>query len=79
MMISTTNLTWEDLIAFVKRNYLKNRTIVSRDIAGIIDDLEHTVGIPIVRFSYKSGEDYGTWIVPPRWDIREAWLRDESG
>ncbi len=78
-MIQIPTLTWEELKHFVETHYLKNRTVVSRDIPGIIDDVERTVGIPVTRFRYKTGEDHGTWIVPPRWDIREAWLKDSSG
>jgi aminopeptidase-like protein len=77
--MKNTSLTWEDLIEFTERNYKKNRTIVSRDIPVIFDDLERTVGLPVERVSYKSGEEHGTWVVPPRWDIREAWLKDKTG
>jgi len=78
-IMNKTSLTWEDLIDFTERNYRKNRTIVSRDIPVIFDDLELTVGLPVERFAYKSGEDHGTWVVPPRWDVREAWLKDAAG
>ena len=36
------DLPYDKLIEFANRNYLKNRTIVSRDIYSIIEDIEHT-------------------------------------
>lgn len=69
----------QDLKNFIEANYLKNRTIVSRDIAGIIEDVEKVTGLPVIRHKYHTGEDHGTWIVPPQWDIKEAWLKDKAG
>lgn len=69
----------QDLKDFIKANYLKNRTIVSSDISGILDDIEKTTGLPITRYKYHTGEDHGTWVVPPKWDIKEGWLKDKTG
>ena len=72
-------LSLNQLKQFILTHYLKNRTIVSKDIAGILDDVERLTGLPMVRHRYKTGEDHGTWIIPPQWDIREAWLKDKQG
>ena len=63
---------------FINRNYLKNRTIVSSDIELIFDDIENTTGMKITRHRYRTGEEHGTWQVPPKWDIKSAWLRDSG-
>ena len=65
--------------AFIEAHYLKNRTTVSADIPGILDGVEATTGLPVIRHRYPSGCDYATWIVPPQWDIREAWIKDANG
>lgn len=75
----TPPLPIEALSAFIARHVRKNRTIVSRDIPVILDDVERLVGIPMIRRTYQTGEDHGTWIIPPRWDVREAWLKDATG
>lgn len=72
-------LTLQDLKKFIEANYLKNRTIVSRDISGIFDDIEKISGLPLIRHKFHTGEDHGTWVVPPQWDIKEAWLKDGRG
>lgn len=63
----------------MSRHYLKNRTIVSNDIPGIIDDVAAYVGIRPIIHCYPSGSEFGTWDIPPRWDVREAWLKDQKG
>ena len=72
-------LPFEDLLGFIERNYRKNRTIVAEDISGILDDLEIVGGLKIKRHKYATGEDYSTWIIPPQWDVKEAWLKDNKG
>jgi aminopeptidase-like protein len=69
----------EGIRGFIETYYRKNRTLVSKDIAGIFDGIEKLADLPLIRHAYKTGEDHGTWIVPPRWDIREAWLKDRHG
>lgn len=76
---SDMELTVQDLKKFIVSNYLKNRTIVSSDIATIMDDVEKTTGLDVKRYRYHTGEDHGTWIVPPKWDIKDAWLKDRGG
>jgi aminopeptidase-like protein len=68
-----------DLMDFIKKHYLKNRTIVSSDIPSILDGIEAAIGLPLIRHSYSTGDEIGTWIIPDRWDVREAWLKSPSG
>jgi len=67
------------VMSFMRRHYLKNRTIVSKDIMGIIEDATAYMGIEPVLHRYPSGSEYSIWDIPPCWDVREAWLKDESG
>jgi len=53
-----------------------NRTIVSDDMDRAADLLDEAVGFPSVRHRYPSGTEYGSWIVPPTWNVREAFLSD---
>jgi aminopeptidase-like protein len=69
-------LRYSDLVA---THYRKNRTIVSRDIEPILRDVEALIGLPLTLHRFPTGADYGTWVVPPRWDVREAWLKDPDG
>ena len=73
------DLSYDKLIEFANRNYLKNRTIVSRDIYSIIEDIEHTTGLSVKYNKYPTGKEYGTWIIPPSWNVIEAWLKNSKG
>jgi aminopeptidase-like protein len=53
-----------------------NRTIVSDDMNLAADLLDEAVGFPSARHNYPSGAEYGSWIVPPSWNVREAFLSD---
>lgn len=64
---------------FVEKHCWKNRTIVSRDIEPILRDIGELVGLDMTIHRYSSGMDIGTWIVPDRWDVREAWLKGPDG
>ena len=72
-------LSFSDIIKFFERNYLKNRTIVSRDVESIIDDIGELTNLPIEKLKFKSGETFSTWEVPPSWNVKEAWLKDSKG
>jgi aminopeptidase-like protein len=53
-----------------------NRTIVSDDMEKAADLLDQSVGFPARRYRYPSGQEYGSWIVPPSWNVKEAYLSD---
>ncbi len=53
-----------------------NRTIVSDDMDRAADLLDGAMGRPATRHRYPSGREYGSWIVPPSWNVREASLSD---
>lgn len=53
---------------------LLNRTIVSSDDERCMSVLgEH---VPLAIHRYPSGEEYGTWVIPPQWDVNKAELSD---
>jgi aminopeptidase-like protein len=72
-------LSYEQLIDFARRNYLKNRTTVTRDIYSIFQDIEKTLDLPLIYNKYPTGKDYGTWVIPPSWNVNEAWLKNSKG
>jgi aminopeptidase-like protein len=74
-----SELPFEDLLGFIERNYMKNRSIVTEDISGILDDVEKVTGLSVFRHKYATGEDHSTWIIPPQWDVVQAWLKDKDG
>lgn len=53
-----------------------NRTIVSDDMDRAADLLDRVAVRPATRYRYPSGSEHGSWIVPPSWNIREAFLSD---
>lgn len=53
-----------------------NRTIASDDMERAADLLDQAMGFPAVRYRYPSGKEYGSWNVPPSWNVREAFLSD---
>jgi len=63
----------------VMAHYRRNRTIVSRDIGPMLEAIAGKCGANLVLHRYPSGADIGTWIVPDRWDVKEAWVKDPSG
>ncbi len=56
---------------FTEDNYRLNRTIVSDDIEPILNSVSSELALPINIHRYPSGEDIGTWIVPPSWNVKE--------
>ncbi len=63
----------------LQRNFRKNRTIVSNDIEAFLADIAQTAGAQLTLHRFPSGSDIGTWVVPPRWDVRKARLRGPDG
>mgnify|MGYP003640510435 CR=1 FL=1 len=74
-----TELSFEEVIGFFERNYLKNRTIVSRDVESILDDVAKTTNLEMTKHRFKTGEVFSTWEVPPSWNVKQAWLKDKKG
>lgn len=64
---------------FTKDNYRLNRTIVSDDIEPILNSISSELALPIHIHRYQSGDDIGSWIIPPSWNVKEAWIKDRSG
>ena len=53
-----------------------NRTIVSDDMERSLDLIDAEAPVPSRRYRYPSGAEYGSWIVPPSWNVREAYVSD---
>lgn len=53
---------------------LKNRTIVSRDVEECMAFLAGQ--LPMTLHRYPTGQEYGTWVIPPRWDLVKGILSD---
>lgn len=75
----SSDLSINEIKAFFERNYLKNRAAVCLDIEQIFDDIERVTGLKVKRHCFPSGREYGTWIVPPSWDVKEAWIKGPDG
>jgi len=69
----------DELLGFIKRNYMKNRTFVTKDIPSILDDIEAVTDLEVIRHRYLTGDDCATWLIPPQWDVVEAWIKDSDG
>ena len=63
-----------DMIELMRTLLVKNRTIVSSDMQECMDLIAKE--IPLTVHRYASGEEHGTWVVPPRWDVVGATLSD---
>ena len=61
------------------RNVLRNRTIVSDDVEELLIDISSTLGLELKLHRYKTGTDIGSWVVPPSWNVNEAWIKDQNG
>lgn len=68
-----------ELLRYIGRHCRRNRTTVSRDILPMLEDAAALAGLPLRLHRFPSGADIATWIVPERWDVREAWLRGPDG
>lgn len=53
-----------------------NRTIVSDDMERSLDLIDAAAPVPPRRYRYPSGAEYGSWNVPPSWNVREAYVSD---
>ena len=79
VVVDHDELNNDELLEFIKRNYMKNRTFVTKDIPGILDDIESVTNLEVIRHKYATGDDCSTWIIPPQWDVNQAWLKDKDG
>ncbi len=52
---------------------------MSDDIEPILNSVSIELELPINIHRYQSGEDIGTWIIPPAWNVKEAWITDLTG
>ena len=68
------DLSWIE--AFIHKHCLNNRTIVSKDNYLLINDIQDILTFKLHR--YASGSDHSTWLVPPQWDVEEAYLADDE-
>lgn len=75
----TRPFDFDRALLFIEKNYLKNRCIVSKDIASILDAVEKYTELPLQRHRYRTGTEVATWIVPHSWDVKEAWIKNEKG
>lgn len=62
------------MMQIIEALLLKNRTIVSSDVERCMELLAQQV--PMTLHKYPTGKEYGTWVVPPRWDVKRALLSD---
>ena len=69
----------QDLLDLIERNYRKNRTIVSRDVLGILEDVAKACELPLQLNRFPSRTEVATWVIPDRWDVREAWVKAPDG
>lgn len=62
------------MLEIINALLLKNRTIVSSEYEQCLSLLADE--IPLIIHKYGSGEEYGTWVIPPLWDVKKAYLSD---
>lgn len=61
------------MLDIVRRLLLKNRTIVSSDIAECMNIISEKYPIKLIKF--PTGSEYQTWPIPPEWNVKKAVLR----
>lgn len=69
----------EEVLAFTRAHYRDNRTTVSRDVEPLLRAAAEVAGLPLTCHRFATGAEYSTWVVPPRWDVNEAWLKGPDG
>ena len=73
-MTKNKSKTTDWILPFIEDLYLKNRTLVSADNYYCLERIHEKFPIKINR--YPTGGDYDTWLIPPQWDVVEAYLSD---
>jgi len=61
------------MLEIINQLLMKNRTIVSSDVAICMDIIGQRY--PIKLHTYPTGDEYQTWPIPPEWNVRNATLR----
>lgn len=63
--------------AFIEKYHLLNRVPVSDDTSRLVHDLAQETGASVLAI--PSGTECLTWVVPPKWVVREAYLETLNG
>lgn len=71
--------SYKSYINFLYKNYLLNRTIVSKDNHLFFKNLEELIATKIKKYYYHSGMEIATWTVPPEWNLKSASLQTLNG
>jgi len=56
----------------IKENYLLNRVFVSDDMVKALDNLAGYTKAEYKDYKFKSGQEHNGWIVPNKWEVKEA-------
>lgn len=71
-----------ELIGFTRRICDLPRHLISDgfdEALGLILQRAEDAGFATMVYSFPTGYDCGTWIIPPRWKLRRATLKDRPG
>ncbi|MDE2250803.1 MAG: DUF4910 domain-containing protein [Gammaproteobacteria bacterium] len=66
-----------DAYALVEELYPICRSITGNGLRATLDVLQRR--IPLSRIEIASGTQVFDWVIPPEWNIREAWIDDAGG
>jgi aminopeptidase-like protein len=58
------------LLSIVEALWARNRVFCSSDYDAAIDYLSEILPFRVIE--YDAGDEYNGWVIPPKWDIREA-------
>ncbi len=63
--------------SLIERHHLTNRVTVGDDTSRMIRELADETGANVL--SVPSGAECLSWIIPPKWTVREAWVETLAG
>lgn len=63
--------------ALIERHHMTNRVPVGDDTSRLVRELADETGGDVL--SVQSGEECLTWVIPPKWTVREAWVETLAG
>lgn len=69
--------TQERMKTFIEKYYMLNRITVGDDTSRFVHELAAEIGTEVLSIS--SGEECLTWVIPPKWTVREAYVQTLSG